>query len=295
MSRETNMTCGYALVLMAALCAALVCTAMPTVAMQAPLDLRGAVIVVRHGADAPPVERTAATVLAEEIESRTGIRWRVATDWPKSGWAVGIISGSAPSLHGRRPPERAVPAAAEGFAVITHMSAAQRPVVWIVGADPRGALFGVGKLLRILEMRRGVIESAAPLDIKEAPVRAIRGHQLGYRATANSYDAWMPEQYDRYIRELALFGTNAIENIPGQDERPTVSSFPRSKMNVEISRICGKYGLDHWIWTPASFDLKDGARRTAALDYYEKLYKELPVLTDVFVPGGDPGPTIPTW
>src|SRR5579872_51178 len=80
---------------------------------------------------------------------------------------------------------------------------------WIAGADPRGALFGVGKLLRALECRKGSVRLAAPLDLTTAPRYPIRGHQLGYRATANSYDAWSPAQFDRYIRELALFGTNA--------------------------------------------------------------------------------------
>ncbi len=289
------MTAGCAILVVTALSMALLVAVCPSAeALPAdPLDLGKAIVVVRDVGHAPPVERTAAAVLAEEIERRTGLRLPVSSSWPKEGWAIGIVSGQNPLLDGLRPPAGATPTAPEGFVIATDVRAQARPALWIVGADPRGALFGVGKLLRAMECRRGAAHLPSPLDVNEAPVRAIRGHQLGYRATANSYDAWKPEQYDRYIRELALFGVNAIENIPGQDERPTVSGFPRDRMNIEISRICARYGLDHWLWMPASFDLNDAAKRTAALDEHERLFKALPHLTDVFVPGGDPGSNPP--
>jgi hypothetical protein len=289
------MTAGYAFAALAALTVALVAAALPSMATPepVPLDLQGASIVIRPDSEAPTVERTAATVLADEVKERTGIVWRIAEAWPEAGWAIGIVSGKDSALLGKKPPARAIVTVAEGFGIATDMSVERRPVLWIVGADPRGALFGVGKLLRTLECRRGSVVLTSPLDVTEAPTRPIRGHQLGFRATANSYDAWQPEQYDRYIRELALFGTNAIENIPLQDDRPTAGGYPRDKMNVEISRICAKYGLDHWIWTPAAFDLKDQARRAAALDEFRKVFTALPHLTDVFVPGGDPGDNPP--
>ena len=49
----------------------------------AAIDLSQATVVVR-GAEAPLVEQTAATVLVEEIEKRTGLRWTVTTEWPSS-------------------------------------------------------------------------------------------------------------------------------------------------------------------------------------------------------------------
>ena len=71
--------------------------------------------------------------------------------------------------------------------------------------------------------------SALPesLDIATSPAYPIRGHQLGYRARANSYDAWDAEKYQQYIRELMLFGTNCIENIPFEDSQSSpVRLFP---------------------------------------------------------------------
>src|SRR5690606_24470994 len=111
----------------------------------------------------------------------------------------------------------------DGYRVAVERGGPQT-VVFVTGADPRGTLYGVGELLRALRwsadpgsrLAQGV---PATLDVATAPAYALRGHQLGYRATANSYDGWTVAQYDQYIRELALFGVNAIENIPFQDTR----------------------------------------------------------------------------
>jgi len=52
----------------------------------------------------------------------------------------------------------------------------------------------------------------ADLDIKTAPKYALRGHQLGYRPKTNSYDGWSVPMWESYIRDLAIFGANAIEH-----------------------------------------------------------------------------------
>ena len=66
---------------------------------------------------------------------------------------------------------------------------AARAGVEIIGNDERGVLFGVGGLLRALEMRRDSVTLPGTLDIRTAPKYALRGHQLGYRPKTNSYDA----------------------------------------------------------------------------------------------------------
>ena len=256
---------------------------------QEALDFTRATLVVRSLTETPQVERTAATVLTEEVEKRAGMKWRIGTVWPSEGVAVALLSGREAALQGVPVPREARTEQAEGYGLVTDRSRPNRPVLWIVGADPRGALFGVGRVLRNLQCRRGSVRLDTPLNLTDAPDYPIRGHQLGYRANANSYDAWSPAQYDQYIRELALFGTNSIEGIPFQDTRPTVNPYPRSKMNVDLSRICQRYGQNYWIWTPADFDLKDTSRRNKALQEHEALFRACPTLTGIFVPGGDPG------
>ncbi len=257
------------------------------------LELHRAVIVVRPGRLAN-AESAAATVLAQEIERRTGILLSRSTEWPTDGPAIALTSRpdvpqwprAVPRCSDRRGPEHQP----EGFRLLCETAANQPPVVWIVGADPRGVLFGAGRLLRQMHWAAGTASIPESLDIVTAPVSRIRGHQLGYRNRANSWDAWDVEQFEQYIRDLAVFGTNAIENIPFQDQTEgPLMHVPRDVMNRGISEICDQYGLDYWVWTPAVFDLRDNTRRAAMLTRLETLFGECPRLDGVFFPGGDPG------
>ncbi len=131
-------------------------------------------------------------------------------------------------------------------------------------------------------------------DGAQRPAIAMRGHQLGYRNRANSWDAWDVKQFDQYVRELALFGSNCVENIPFQDTSPgPLMRVPRSEMNVRMSEICQRYAQDYWLWTPADFDLNDREKREEALREHDGLYRACPRLDAVFVPGGDPGDNPP--
>lgn len=97
------------------------------------------------------------------------------------------------------------------------------PALRITGGDERGVLFGVGRLLRELNytynQRYGSgthdgptsnVELPLPVNISSSPDFSMRGHQLGYRPKTNAYDGWDGEQYERYIEDLALFGTNYL-------------------------------------------------------------------------------------
>ena len=53
--------------------------------------------------------------------------------------------------------------------------------------------------------------------------------------------------WEQYIRDLAIFGTNAIELIPPRsDDAPDSPHFPLPPMDMmaEMSSICDEYGLD---------------------------------------------------
>jgi hypothetical protein len=245
----------------------------------ATFDFTRSVVVLEAGQVAEP-ERSAATVLVEEIEKRTGIRLAIVDSIPRNQPAIAVTTKS--TVH-------QLPAKAEGYRLLVEGRPAA-PVLRVLGADPRGALFGAGALLRTLTLAPGRITIDGPLDVTSAPAYPIRGHQIGYRSTANSWDAWTVAQFDQYIRELALFGVNSIENIPFQDPRGNpLMKVERREMNRAMSAICRKYGLDYWVWTPADFDLNDTARRAALLARFDELLADSVELTGVFVPGGDPG------
>jgi hypothetical protein len=156
----------------------------------------------------------------------------------------------------------------------------------------RGYIFAVGHLLRVMQLEGAqlVLPSDSSAIGEHSPAYPLRGHQLGYRAAANSYDAWDPQQYQRYIRELALFGANAIEMIPFQDDRPApLMPVDRRTMDVSVSRICAEHDLEYWIWAPASEDLGDPQVRAELLAQQASFYSECPRLDGIFFPGGDPG------
>ncbi|AMY11754.1 hypothetical protein LuPra_05016 [Luteitalea pratensis] len=255
-----------------------------------PLDLTASTIVV--AADATPRERVAATMLLEEVQRRSHARWTVSD---RSAGGAAIHVGRLASLRKGPLASRLTGAdpGPEGYRI----TSAPGSVV-VAGADERGVLFGVGRLLRTMEIGRDRVILPATLDVTETPVVALRGHQLGYRPKTNSYDAWDAPQWEQYIRDLAVFGTNAIELIPPRsDDAADSPHFPRPQMEmmVEMSRIADKYGLDVWVWYPAlDEDYTTEASIVKAVAEWEGVLKQLPRVDAIFVPGGDPGHTEPS-
>jgi hypothetical protein len=255
-------------------------------ASAAPVDLRAAAIVIPQRPAGAGVERLAADVLREEIEKRTGLVWTTSDQWPAQGVAVAIAVGSAPEWGASMP---ALAMRPEAYRLVSGTREG-RPVIWILGADARGALFGVGRLLRTLSWGRSTATLDAAVDVETSPRYDIRGHQLGYRHHSNTYDGWTEAQFDQYVREIALLGGNAVENIPFQDTRVSpLMPISREAMNRRLSAICERYDLQYWLWTPADFDLKDSTRRSEALQSLDAMFADLPRLDAIFLPGGDPG------
>ncbi len=264
-----------------------------------PVQLKNAVILVSPSVPSG-MQTTVSQVLSEEIAKRTGIVLKNGDNWPKKRAAVvALVLSSDEQLLGTAIPVRNNMNGAEykkeGFRVVSSVSD-KGTVVWIIGADSRGILFGAGWLLRNLSMEHNLLQLDEKTDVASSPAYPIRGHQLGYRTTANSYDAWTVAQFDQYIRELAIFGTNAIEGIPFQEsENPSpLFTIPVNEMRIKQSEICRKYDMDYWVWTPATFDLTDKAKRKSELDMHEDFYRQCPRLDHIFFPGGDPGDNHPS-
>ncbi|MBZ5590953.1 MAG: glycoside hydrolase family 20 zincin-like fold domain-containing protein [Acidobacteriia bacterium] len=233
------------------------------------LDLSNAVVAVSP-------HQKAVAMLVEEVEKRTGIRWPVTN----SGQGVRIEVLSQPA---RTP---------EGFRIEVGNAS-----VRITGNDARGVLFGVGRLLREMRMEKGAVTIPDGFGETSAPRYPLRGHQLGYRPKTNSYDGWSVPVWDQYIRDLAVFGTNAIELIPPRsDDEPDSPHFPLPPMRMmtEMSRLANEYGLDVWIWFPAmELDYANPQTVAAELREWGEVFSKLPRVDAVFVPGGDPGHSPP--
>jgi hypothetical protein len=247
-----------------------------------PIDLTRAVVVVPPQLTGP--ENKAVQMLIEEVERRTQIHWPRVTVAPAD--AAGVISINHQSSKAPRP--------AEGYQILTEGNR-----ISIFGNDARGILFGVGHLLRSLRMAKRQAVLPAPLNLTTAPKYPLRGHQLGFRPKTNSYDGWTAAMWEQYIRDLAVFGTNAIELIPPRSDDAADSPhfpLPQIEMMVAMSRICDEYGIDVWIWYPAlDKDYADPKTVEFALNEWGEVFKKLPRVDAVLVPGGDPGHTQPKY
>lgn len=261
-------------------------------------DLTGARVLVAPDAKGPAA--AAVDLLVNEVAERSRVAWRRSP---------ALLDGDGPLIVVAREgeldrlavppaarPDAPAPGVPEGYRLALEREMG-RPVVWVVGHDDRGVLFGVGRLLRSLRMGRDRVTLPEGLCIATAPRYRLRGHQLGYRPKTNSYDAWTVARWDRYIGDLAAFGCNAIELIPPRSDDEADSPhfpLPPLRMMAEQARIADRYGLDVWVWFPAlDADYTDPATVDAAVREWGEVFRALPRVDAVFVPGGDPGGTPP--
>ncbi|MBZ5622311.1 MAG: glycoside hydrolase family 20 zincin-like fold domain-containing protein [Acidobacteriia bacterium] len=242
------------------------------------VDLKDATIVAGPNLSGPA--KKAVAMLVDEVEKRTRLRLPVSERRSGSAPAILVTQEAGPGAEGYRI------TVADGL-------------VRVAGNDPRGTLYGIGALLRRLRMERDTIEAPDNLNLSSVPKYALRGHQLGYRPKTNSYDGWSVPVWEQYIRDLAVFGTNAIELIPPRSDDDADSPhfpLPPMRMMVEMSRLADSYGLDVWIWYPAmDRDYSDPKTVEFALKEWGEVFRQLPRVDAIFVPGGDPGHTEPKY
>lgn len=242
------------------------------------LSLESAVIHTPKPLEGP--EARALAALVEEVEKRTRIRLPVVTEAP-AGCAICL---------GRQLVDTGEECPAEGYAIRV-----EGEKVILSGNDARGVLYAVGGFLKTARMSRARLEFPQSFSITTAPRWPMRGHQLGYRPLPNSYTGWDVPQWDQYIRELALWGANAIELLPPRTGGATESNhfpLPRMEMMVEMARITASYGLEVWIWYPAlDGDYSQPDLLQAATREWAEVFSKLCRVDAVFVPGGDPGDT----
>lgn len=174
----------------------------------APLNLLNASIEV---AGSPPFDSRLpvyAKMLSDRVrDAAPGAHWAILDEWQPVAAGVPVVVRLVLDLRYHEPPE-------------SYTLAAAGSVVSITAGDERGVLFGVGRLLRLLncsfhedygskaaDAPRSSVYLPLPLNLSSSPDFPMRGHQLGYRPKTNAYDGWDVVQYERYIVDLALFGT----------------------------------------------------------------------------------------
>lgn len=261
------------------------------------VDLTTATLVVH--ARPSPVERRAATMLVEEARKR-GARWRTAASPSRS--AANIYLGSTSRRPAGAPASASKPArASEGYTLAVG-NVRGRASVAAIGNDDRGCMYAAGHLLRELRWGSGRVQVPV-MTVTTSPRQRLRGHQLGWRRTANSYDRWDLKQFEQYIREMVVWGINAIELIPFDDKYDREKNM---RFTCALADLIASYGLEVWLWYPVADQVPAGMTgpglvpgempcpsqsggRAFLLDRRRDLFARIKHLDGVLVPGGDPG------
>lgn len=209
----------------------------------------------------------AAALFSDEIKSRTGIIPSLCSSRTEADFSF-LQSDTAP---------------ADGYMIFCSENG-----IAFSAKGIREFIFAYGMFLRkIVKTENGVrlIENIGGTYI---PDKRIRGHQVGYRPTPNTYDAWDYEDYRRYYLDMMYFGSNTVEHIPyekGCSIRNELMKYDEEEFLVEASRMADEFGLDVSLWHPNN----DGETVEQAAKRRGELYERVPRIDVIFPPGGDPG------
>ena len=254
------------------------------------IDLSKAVIVASEDG---AVVNTAQRMLTEEVLKRTGIE--LAKKETINNGALPIIllcqTDKAPAPFQKFISNMNVPKKEDGFSIAVY-TGSTAPVIVLAGYDEGGVLFAAGRLLLNLNMTKGQLKLPENYRIATAPRYPHRGHQMGYRSLAHTYDAWTPDIYEQYMRELAVFGANAFEttSFGPEDRDGPHAKGTKGEMMIAWSRICADYGFDFWLFGSAS----GGQGRTDkyledSIQSKLNMLRALPHLDHIYLTGGDGG------
>ncbi len=245
-------------------------------------------------------------MLVEEIERRTGVR---LGDWEgdDSRPVIALGTRDQPGYLGQEVGTENCPVEPEGYFIGAD---GDRNLVWVLGSDSRGLLFGVGRLLRRMVYSIGGVGVEHDFSLHSNPQYPMRGHQIGYRRKSNTYDSWGTEEYEQYIRDLVAWGANSIELIAPSTSKEVINEagFGRKawQMAKDLSRILDSYDLQVHVWMPMNDTVLEGQEiegfkpgerlcpstsngLKALLESRRKLFGALERIDHVFIPGGDPG------
>lgn len=150
----------------------------------------------------------------------------------------------------------------------------------------RGLIYGIGRFLRKTEYKNGTITLIEDIGGEYSPYMKIRGHQLGYRVTSNTYEAWTPEQYYTYIKELMYFGCNTFEHTVFHETEKShrLMKYSQAEMVKLVNERAKMLDMDISYWCPNDDKSVDESVKDRA-----DFFKDQPYGDIYFPPGSDPG------
>ena len=216
-----------------------------------------------------PAEKKAAALFADEIEKRTGILPEIKEEPTAPCICFREDEGSLPDK--------------DCYALEQNGS-----LLTVKAKGIRGFIFGYSYFLRKTEYCGEKITLIKNIGGIYLPDKKIRGHQVGYRTTPNTYDAWEYKDYYRYYLDMMAFGCNICEHIPYEgtkSNRNCLMKYDEEDFLVEATRLADELDMDVSLWHPNC----DEETADEAVARREKLYAGIPRIDVIFPPGGDPG------
>lgn len=160
--------------------------------------------------------------------------------------------------------------------------------ITVYASGIRGFIYGIGMILRKTELRNNRVFLIEDISGEYSPYMQIRGHQLGWRTTANSYEAWTVEQYIQYIKDMMFFGCNIFEHTVFDDKpenRNRLMKYSQKDFTREVCAKAKELDVDVSFWYPNDDkqDIADSVKER--VDFFSNLTNA----QVYFPPGGDPG------
>lgn len=150
----------------------------------------------------------------------------------------------------------------------------------------RGFVYAVGRYLRKTEYKNNRITLIEDISGEYSPYMQIRGHQLGYRDNANTYEAWDIEQYYEYIKDLMYFGCNVFEHTVFHEKNIKRPHMKYSQL--DFVTLCNKKAktldIDISYWCP-----NDKEKSPASIQERVDFFASQEYADIYFPPSSDPG------
>ena len=160
--------------------------------------------------------------------------------------------------------------------------------ITVYASGIRGFIYGIGMILRKTEFRNNMIFLTEDINGEYSPYMQIRGHQLGWRTTANSYEAWTVDQYIQYIKEMMFFGCNIFEHTVFDDKpenRNRLMKYTQKDFTRELCARAKELDVDVSFWYPNN----DNQTTEESVEERVGFFSNLTNAHVYFPPGGDPG------
>ena len=211
-------------------------------------------------------EKAAAALLCDALRTRSGVRVSVADD--ADGACICLCSDTSRADR-------------DSFSVRTDGDRIQ-----VRGYGIRALIYGYSYLLRKCVFDGSRCTVVRRIDGDYSPDKKIRGHQLGYRAINNTYDAWTREQYRQYDLDMMAFGSNTVEHIPAiaSSDRSSVMRYSPDELLEQAVRDADALDLDVSLWVP-----NDALPAEESVRERVDVFRRCSRIDAVFPPGGDPG------